>query len=371
MKKILIIEDNASLRKDVVEMLGYEGFEVQEAENGRVGVNVARRYLPDLIICDIMMPELDGYGVLDELQQHPVTATIPFVFLTAKTDPHSNRQAQGMGANAFVTKPFEVSNLMAVIQVQFKKQRAYSDIAERNLDDLRENIITSVPHELRTPLTGILGFSDMLVTDSATMSPQDVQEMAQYIHDAATRLYRLIEKYLTYAQLKITMSDPAQVAQMRRYTIDNAQVVIEDETIHRAQIAQREADLQLEVADYSGVAIREDHLKKIVEELIDNAFKFSEPGTPVQVSGIVKGEKYRLSIRNQGRGMMPEQITQVGAYMQFGRIQNEYPGIGFGLIIARRIAELHGGELTIDSRPNEYTHVSVDIPLVGTLTEMP
>lgn len=363
MKKVLIVEDNASLRKDVVEMLNYEGFEVYEAENGRIGVDIARRYLPDLIICDIMMPELDGYGVLDELQDDPITATIPFIFLTAKTDRYSNRQAQGMGANAFVTKPFEVNNLMAVIRAQLKKQRAYARIAEKSLDDLRENIITSVPHELRTPLTGILGFSDMLVTDSDSMSASEIQEMAQYIHDAATRLYRLIEKYLTYAQLKITLTDPAQVAKMRGYVIDDAKVVIENEVLHRAQIAQREADVQLDVHDQERVAIREEHLKKIVEELIDNAFKFSESGTPVKVAATVQEHMYKLSIHDQGRGMKPEQIAQVGAYMQFGRIQNEYPGIGFGLIIARRIVELHGGELVIDSRPDEYTHVSVAIPL--------
>jgi CheY-like chemotaxis protein len=86
MKKILVVEDAHSLRKDILEMLGFEGFEAIGAENGLVGVQKAREHLPDLIICDIMMPELDGYGVLEELRKDPVTATIPFIFLTARTD---------------------------------------------------------------------------------------------------------------------------------------------------------------------------------------------------------------------------------------------------------------------------------------------
>ncbi|MCB9452646.1 MAG: hybrid sensor histidine kinase/response regulator [Anaerolineaceae bacterium] len=363
MTRILIVEDNASLRKDIVEMLGYEGFDVHEAENGRIGVNIARQYLPDLIICDIMMPELDGYGVLDELQTHPITATIPFIFLTAKTDPYSTQQAQGKGANAFMTKPFEVENLMAVIHAQLRKRQAFADIAEKNLEDLRENIITAVPHELRTPLTGILGFSDMLLTDSASMEVSEIQEMARYINEAATRLYRLIERYLTYAQIEIIMSDPDRIAKMREFATEDAAITIEDEILHKSQIAHRETDVHFNLQNGVFVAIQEEHLKKIVEELIDNAFKFSAPGTPVRVTTTITNNQYKLSIRNEGHGMKPDQIARIGAHMQFGRTQNEFPGIGFGLVTARRIAELHGGKLSIDSREGEFTCVSVILPL--------
>ena len=86
MSKILVIEDAESLRNDIIEMLTFEDFDVRGAENGRVGVDTARQYLPDLIICDIMMPELDGYGVLSELRKEEKTLAIPFIFLTAKTD---------------------------------------------------------------------------------------------------------------------------------------------------------------------------------------------------------------------------------------------------------------------------------------------
>ena len=83
LRKILVVEDEQSLRKDIIEMLSYEGFEVIGAENGRVGIEQAREHLPDLIICDIMMPEVDGYSVLDELRKETQTAAIPFIFLFA------------------------------------------------------------------------------------------------------------------------------------------------------------------------------------------------------------------------------------------------------------------------------------------------
>src|SRR5687768_15229318 len=98
MTKILVIEDVHYLRDDVIEVLRFEGFDVRGAENGLVGVEVAREYMHDLIICDIMMPEMDGYGVLETLRSDLKTATIPFIFLTAKTDRVDMRHGMGMGA---------------------------------------------------------------------------------------------------------------------------------------------------------------------------------------------------------------------------------------------------------------------------------
>src|SRR5690606_34418328 len=102
LKKILVVEDEQSLRKDIIEMLSYEGFEVLGAENGRVGIEEARKHLPDLIICDIMMPELDGYAVLDELRKETRTAAIPFIFLTARTDKMDRRLGMEQGADDYL-----------------------------------------------------------------------------------------------------------------------------------------------------------------------------------------------------------------------------------------------------------------------------
>ena len=112
MKKILVVEDEQSLRKDIIEMLTYEGFDVIGAENGRVGIEEAQRHLPDLIICDIMMPEINGYDVLAELRKEGKTATIPFIFLTARTDKLDRRQGMEQGADDYLTKPFAIRELL-------------------------------------------------------------------------------------------------------------------------------------------------------------------------------------------------------------------------------------------------------------------
>ena len=133
-KTILIIEDNIDIREGTTEILELTGrYEVITAENGRVGVDLATRHIPDLILCDIMMPELDGYGVLFMLSKIESTAKIPFIFLTAKAERADMRKAMEMGADDYLTKPFDDVELMNAIEVRLKKHEQLS--ADSAVDD--------------------------------------------------------------------------------------------------------------------------------------------------------------------------------------------------------------------------------------------
>ncbi len=362
MKKILVVEDEASLRKDIIEMLTYEGFDVIGAENGKVGIAQAQQHLPDLIICDIMMPELNGYDVLAELRRETKTATIPFIFLTARTDKMDRRQGMEQGADDYLTKPFAIQELLRTIETRIEKHEKVLAEAERRNVELRNNIILSMPHELRTPLTVILGFSDILITDYAEMERPRIAEMSEHINKAAVRLYHLVENYLVYAQIEIAANEPDFDKMLRANTTPEPMIVIENQAIQKAQEHDRESDLVLEIAALEYLPMLEDYLKKMVEELVDNAFKFSPEGTPVEVRLIEAPDRFLLTITDQGRGMSPEQVSDVGAYMQFNRKFYEQQGSGLGLTISRRVAELHGGRLSIESVPDEYTTVTVMLP---------
>lgn len=124
MKKILVIEDETQSRDMLLECLEAEGFDVTCAENGFVGVQWAQKQLPDLVICDIIMPELDGYGVLTTLRQNPVTAIIPFIFLTARGSKAELRQGMEMGADDYLTKPSTAEELLGAVTVRLEKQAA-------------------------------------------------------------------------------------------------------------------------------------------------------------------------------------------------------------------------------------------------------
>ena len=134
MKKILLIEDNPEVRENTSEILSLANYEVLVAENGKIGVDIAQRQKPDLIICDIMMPELDGYGVLHILSKNEQTAAIPFIFLTAKTEKTDIRKGMNLGADDYLTKPFDDTDLLNAIEARFRKnamqQKQYEVSAE-------------------------------------------------------------------------------------------------------------------------------------------------------------------------------------------------------------------------------------------------
>ncbi|MBD1815200.1 EAL domain-containing response regulator [Microcoleus vaginatus] len=127
MKKILVIEDEQLIRENILKLLKAEGFDVTGAENGAQGLYAAVSNVPDVIICDVMMPELDGYGVLVALRSNPVTATVPFVFLTGKADRSEMRQGMELGADDYLTKPFSKAELVGAISSRLKKQEAVAE----------------------------------------------------------------------------------------------------------------------------------------------------------------------------------------------------------------------------------------------------
>jgi len=360
--KILVVEDAEALRKDIIEMLSFEGYDVTGAANGVLGVKAARENPPDLIICDIMMPELDGFGVLNELQKDGAGTVIPFIFLTAKTDKADIRHGMESGADDYLTKPFTAAELIKSVMRRFEKINEIKVRTEESLNDLRDNIILALPHELRTPLTGILGFSDILMTDSREMQPEQISEMAQYISNSAQRLYRLTENYLVYAQLVVMRTDAEHLDTIRSFTTPQPATIIENMALARAQQYDRTADLQVSLDDNASIRVLEDNLRKIAEELADNAFKFSKAGTPVTIEGRLQGNSYILTVTDQGRGMAPDQVKKMGAFMQFGRKLHEQQGAGFGLTIVKISTEIYGGTLTIDSVEGQYTKVTVSLP---------
>src|SRR5687768_6557413 len=139
MKKILLIEDNPEVRENTSEILSLANYDVLVAENGKIGVDIAQRQRPDLIICDIMMPELDGYGVLHILSKNEETAGIPFIFLSAKAEKADVRKGMDLGADDYLTKPFDDTDLLNAIEARLKKfevhQKQY-DVSPEGLDSL-------------------------------------------------------------------------------------------------------------------------------------------------------------------------------------------------------------------------------------------
>jgi len=274
-----------------------------------------------------------------------------------------------LGADDYLTKPCTQEELIEAIETRLKKQAALQKSTQDKIEELRSNIALSLPHELRTPLQGIMGFSEFLIYDAEELKPtagaalprSEIKEMGEHIKSSGERLYRLIQNFLLYAELELMASNPERLKMLHSHEINNSKTIIAEVSRAKAIAANREADLQLYLQD-STVNISETRLKKIAEELVENAFKFSAEETPVRVVSRNENNHFTLENLDRGRGIGPEYIDKVGAYMQFDRKINEQQGTGLGLIIAKRLAELHGGKLIIESIPGQQTTVRVILP---------
>jgi signal transduction histidine kinase len=269
-----------------------------------------------------------------------------------------------LGADDYLPKPFTIEGLYAAVEARLKKAQALRQEAEKKLSDLRDNLTLMLPHELRTPLNGILAYGEILAAEADTLPAREIAEMGQVIHDSGKRLERLVENFLIYAQIELLGADAQKISALRQKQTQSPARLIEEHAQGQARTAKRSDDLALDLADHP-VPMSEGYLAKIVDELVQNAFKFSEAGKRVSVTLSASPTGVVLAVTDQGRGFSTEHITKVGAYMQFDRKIQEQQGLGLGLVIARRLTELHGGTLSIQSQRGGATAVTVKLPKVA------
>lgn len=356
MKKILVIEDEESLRSNVCEILGYEGFDILEAANGLKGLQLAREKLPDLILCDIMMPVMDGYEVLAAIREYQETRLTPVILLTAMAERENIRKGMELGADDYIIKPFTIQELLQSVNSRLKKSEAVKEFAETALDELRNNLISQLPHELRTPLNSILGFGQLLRDNPGIFTQGEISEYGKIIYTSGQRLYRLIQNYLIYAQLELKNNHvPAGMV------LPGAGLICRQMAEEVAARYDRREDLLVFASEGLVYADQNDFMK-VVEELTDNAFKFSEKGSRVIMSCGTAGDRFELTITDKGRGIAPADIQRIGAYMQFDRMLHAQQGSGLGMIISRKIVEMYQGEVDIESEPGTGTRIKVWFP---------
>jgi DNA-binding response OmpR family regulator len=183
---ILIIEDDDLLRSTLMDRLTLEGYRVFAAINGEDGVRMAQLRLPDLILCDITMPGLDGYGVLRALQADPRTAAVSFIFLTAKAAPIQVRVGMGVGADDYLCKPVTKEELLVAIRARLWKQQQRQERLLQATESARLGVVRKLPQELLTPLTGLLSVGQFLENTQTVKSVAEVRQLGQVLHTAAS-----------------------------------------------------------------------------------------------------------------------------------------------------------------------------------------
>ncbi|MEN9663626.1 MAG: hypothetical protein RL324_2575 [Verrucomicrobiota bacterium] len=354
--KILIIEDDEAIRDTLRDLLEINGHIVIDATDGLSGVERAKE-LPELILCDIGLPGLDGYQVLSALQQLPACRAIPFIFLTARSDRQDQRQGMALGADDYITKPFSQKEILDAIEARVRRHRPLRERLEELLRQQKTEVGANWSHELLTPLTGLMGGLELIEADADQITPSELKELLALIRAGAERQEALARKLILHFELeRLKAVPPVKPSSCPTRAVESA-------AQRQAGIDRRTDDLTVMI-EPAYVPLLEPHLAAVVAELVGNAFRFSASGQPVTVSGRRQDGRYRIEITDQGTGMTAAECAAIGPYIQFGRAQREQQGLGLGLAIAQAAAHLAGGKFHVEPGPGgRGVRAVFDVPL--------
>lgn len=362
MKKILVIEDTANVRENICEILETENYEVHGAENGKLGMEMALNIQPDLVLCDIMMPEMDGYEVLKALRKNVVTSTVPFIFLTAKNTRQDQRLGMELGADDYIPKPFTIEELLGAVSMRLKRSAEFIEKSEKKLNELTKNMGTPITEVIQEPLKAIVGFSKMLMTEYSNMEKFEMAEFNQLIYKAGMKLNSIVGKSFLFYQLEALALDKQKLEIKKKETTRNIKSLAENLLMDISSEFKRRDDLVVNFED-ANLQIPPDYFISVLKEIVENALLFSPKRTSVRVTGGIEDHQFIVLVRDEGLGMTQNQIAKIGAYQKFQDDLEGKAGVGLGLTNSKKIVELFDGSFMIKSNMGIDTTVRISFPL--------
>jgi hypothetical protein len=346
MDKILIVEDEKTIRASVAEILSLFDYDVIVAENGKDGYAKSVTEHPDLIICDVMMPEMDGYQLLEELKKDESFET-PFIFLTAKVQSDEIRKGMNIGADDYIFKPFKSKDLLNAVRVRLESRKKKERNLIRKTKDLETLVKFMIGHEFKTPMNGIMSMTNLINQNLGDIDEEEFAKFCDYLNVSSNRLLSTFEKVRKFYELQdmessiILKKDQCNPADM---IINIAQTI--------AEKFNRMDDLEFCSIDDAVLNIKSNLLFSAVYEVIENAFKFSGKQQKVKISAKLNTSLYQITVADNGEKIKAAEISNYQSFQQFNRDKYEQQGLGAGLALAKSIMEQnHGNIIFMDNQP--------------------
>ncbi len=366
--RILVIEDEKNIRENIEELLEAKQYVVRTAHNGKQGVLEAIDFRPHLIVCDVMMPKMDGFKVLEYIRKTAIVQNTPFIFLTARVDKSDIRQGMELGADDYLTKPFTSKELLRAIETRLKRQQKVVGEYAKVKHELDTTVFASYYHEFNTPLHGILGGLNLLINARDTFTEKQVHDLLASIHKSGLRLNHSLANLMLFEEIKRAEVYPELLSMFSNGVCKPTwvqKVKSELQTMSK-EIYNRVADLDIKLEPVE-IRINQDYLQRAILELVDNALKFSKAGELVKVTGFIRDEEYVIEVSDMGRGFVLESLDDIAPFKQFNRKKFEQQGLGIGLYLVKRIVDFNQGELKIVSLESEGTRVTINLPIAQEL----
>mgnify|MGYP005846172203 CR=1 FL=1 len=373
MTSILLAEDNITLLEDITLELDLRGYTVIPVANGQEALNYLRTtdQLPDIIVSDIAMPDMDGFALLETLRNSATWNSIPFLFLTAFNSPNSMRISKELGADDYIVKPFHADDLIVAMESKIKRVKAFKSQADRDLDKARKTLMHMISHELRTPLSTIYGGTELLAESVSEIPDETVHRMVELIRSGTTRLNRFTKKTITLLEadsgslerMYNAFREPVDFASAAKTAISTIQQELKSEG---KQIAIKLIETS-EPVYVDGVY---DYLVMMVEEPLRNAVTFTPDGGTVEIVMDSSQDSVTVTIIDNGPGIAETDLPRIwDRFVQVNRGKYEQQGAGLGLAVVRECAQIHKGSCTISSVVGMGTRFTLTLPVVAEPSE--
>lgn len=340
--KIVIVEDDKTIRDNLHEILEAYGYEVSSYEDGLQGLGGIKQIIPDLVVCDIMLPLMDGYQVLKQLKSEELTRNIPFIFLTARSERADQRKGMELGADDFIVKPFTTQELINAINTRLQKEKN----TENKIQDalyLKLHDFTKInSHEYNTPLNGILGLSSTLIDSIDQLSKDEIVEVAKAIRTSSKRLFRTFKNFLLYIQIQRAELKSHKTLTDASWILAHAENLLNQKAMKFNRL--EDAVFEKSVNGNFELQLPTEDLSYLLEELVWNAFKFSKRGEKVSLLVETDQKGFSVHVRNPSKERFL--FEDIEAFKQFDRAAQEQQGSGLGLYLCKKISEIYAWKLS-------------------------
>lgn len=357
----LLVDDDPAFLAFLKALMERRGILTTQATNGAEGLAALDQQRFDFILSDVQMPVMNGFEFLMAVRSREDLHLTPVILLTGKPAYEGVQTGVSRGADGYLPKPFSQAALLNTILGCLDRMQHIAEKASFELDQLRGNLLSMLPHELNTPLNGIFGVADLLEMGGANEA--ELADCSQILRISAERMLRLTTNFVLCAELRLHDSKPDQTSLLYEEEALCPTEEIEILAGKRARSYERHHDLHLQLARAT-LPLPIPAMLKIVDELLDNSFKFSQAGDPVSLRGLIEESHYTFWLEDHGRtGIHPTEFDRRGLFVQFNRQHLEQQGAGLGLYLAERLLCLHGGNLAFLSTPGGGITVRFSVPI--------
>ncbi len=368
---ILIVDDIPKNLQVLSNILNAEGYRISFASNGSHALKVLENSSPDLILLDIMMPEMDGYETCEKIKAQDRLKDIPIIFLTGKAEIDDIVRGLKLGAVDYITKPFNSAELLTRVRshVELKlskdklaKYAAELETAEKELKALnasKDKFFSIISHDLRGPFSGFLGLSQLLAENYDELQKDDITQIAQSMNKAAKRLFSFLENLLEWSR-----------SQMGRIEYNPISVDLNDAAVRVFSLFSNTAEEKKietinEIPPQLYAKADNQLLNTVLRNFVSNAIKFTESGGKVIVSAYEKDENFiEVAVADTGVGIDEEGLSKIfridTKYSTHGT-KNEQ-GTGLGLLLCKELIEKQGGNIEVESELGFGTKFKFTLP---------